>query len=128
MNISNVVKVDIVIPVYNEEDILRENIEKLQKFLRTNFKYKYNTIIVDNGSTDETPDVVKCLLERNNITYVRFVQKGRGNALKKTWLKSNADIVSYIDVDLSMNLENFISELSAGKLLGFFKFEFFIPK
>ena len=35
-------------------------------------------------------------------------QKGRGRALKAAWLASEADIVSYMDVDLSTNLSSFM--------------------
>jgi len=45
----------------------------------------------------EYPDVVSLHLD----------EKGRGRALRRAWLDSNADIVSYMDVDLSTDLEAF---------------------
>ena len=39
---------------------------------------------------------------------LRLEQKGRGRALKRAWQSSDADVVSYMDVDLSTNLDAFL--------------------
>lgn len=104
----NSIKIDIVIPVYNEEEILENNIDKLIAFLKLNFIYYKNckVIIADNGSTDNTRGIAEKLGKKyNKLWYVHLSQKGRGGALKKIWLESNADIVSYMDADLSADLE-----------------------
>jgi glycosyltransferase involved in cell wall biosynthesis len=77
-------------------------------FLKTNFIYKnYNVIIVDNGSVDKTFDVARELEKRHNeITCLHLSRKGRGAALKEAWSRSEADIVSYMDADLSTGLES----------------------
>ena len=51
------VKVDIVIPVLNEQEALPVCIEKLQNFISNNIDYKCNIVIADNGSNDDTPEV-----------------------------------------------------------------------
>src|SRR5207247_9079572 len=63
----------------------------------------------DNASIDSTPAVGKELAGVNSgkVEYVRIERKGRGFALKQTWLASPMDIVSYMDVDLSTGLEAF---------------------
>ncbi len=107
---DNKTKIDIVIPAYNEEEILENNIDKLMGFLRLNFNYYKDckVIIADNSSTDNTLVIAEKLVKKyDKLFYVHLNQKGRGSALKKIWLESNADIVSYMDADLSADLEDF---------------------
>ncbi|HXG36770.1 MAG TPA: dolichyl-phosphate beta-glucosyltransferase [Dehalococcoidia bacterium] len=101
--------VDVVVPVYNEETDLPKNIPILHRFLSSDaFPYQWRIIIADNASTDETPAVSQKLSqELSNVAYTRIPQKGRGRALKATWGQSQADIVSYMDVDLSTDLQAF---------------------
>ena len=101
--------VDIVIPVYNEERDLPRSIEILTKFLRENLAgYPWRVIIADNASTDSTLSVAEMLSNRyTGVTAVHIPQKGRGRALRHVWMESTADIVSYMDVDLSTDLTHF---------------------
>ena len=100
------VKVDIVIPVLNEQEALPVCIEKLQNFISNNIDYKCNIVIADNGSNDDTPEVSNQLVSiYENIQYVLIPERGRGLALKTVWSKSESDIVCYMDVDLSTGLE-----------------------
>lgn len=102
-------KVLITIPVLNEERDLEKNIKILAGFLSKNFNYEWEIEIADNGSSDRTPEIGKKLAENSigKIKYLRLEKRGRGLALKESWQKSNADILSYMDVDLSTNLEAF---------------------
>ena len=100
--------VDVVIPVYNEERALPRSMVILADFLKDNLRNPWQIIIADNGSTDGTKAVAEMLCERYaGISYLYIPQKGRGRALKAAWLDSNADIVSYMDVDLATDLTHF---------------------
>ena len=100
--------VDVVIPVYNEEQALPRNIVILAEFLKENLRNPWQIIIADNASTDGTKSVSEMLCERySGINYLHIPQKGRGRALRTAWLDSTADIVSYMDVDLSTDLAHF---------------------
>lgn len=106
-------RVDIVIPAYNEENILKKNILKLKKFIEKKSlpEYEVRIKIADNASTDKTAQLSKELATRyKNVDYVHLHQKGRGRALRKCWMKSNAKILSYMDADLSADL-SFIKPL-----------------
>jgi glycosyltransferase involved in cell wall biosynthesis len=98
---------DCVIPVYNEQRRLEANIEKLHDFLTANLAaYDWCIVIADNASTDATPEIARRYASRlGRVVYYRLERKGRGRALKRTWMDSNADFVSYMDVDLSTNLK-----------------------
>ena len=121
--------VDVVVPVYNEERSLVRNVEELLGYLRAEFPCRFRVVVADNASTDATAAVGAALAARHGeVGYVRLDRKGRGHALKSVWLASDADIVSYMDVDLSTNLESFLplvapllsghSEVAIGTRLG----------
>ena len=100
--------VDIVIPVYNEEEALPGSISRLTEFLQENLANPWHVTIADNASIDGTRAVSEELASQHpNVSYFYLPQKGRGRALRATWLASNADIVSYMDVDLSTELAHF---------------------
>ena len=100
--------VDITIPVYNEEEVLPRTIATLTEFLETNLSNPWQVTIADNASTDSTQAVSEMLCRKHpGVFYLRIPQKGRGRALRTAWLDSQADIVSYMDADLSTDLSHF---------------------
>ena len=104
--------VDIVIPVYNEEKNLPRSIDILTKYLKVSLNNPWRVVIADNGSTDNTLSVSEMLASKyTGVSVTHIPQKGRGRALRDTWLESDADIVSYTDVDLSTDLAH-LPELS----------------
>ncbi|MFQ5648493.1 MAG: dolichyl-phosphate beta-glucosyltransferase [bacterium] len=106
--------IDVVLPVYNEEKVLSESVHTLTKFLSENCPYDWRIVIADNASTDSTPDIAQSLAAQSSkVTYLRIPLKGRGRALREAWLRSNADILSYMDVDLSTDLSCFIPMIEA---------------
>ena len=97
---------DIVIPVLNEERALPQSIPVLHAHLTANFtEYDWRIVIADNGSEDATPEVSRQLsYQFPGVSPFRLEQRGRGLALRTAWLASEADIVGYMDVDLSTDL------------------------
>ena len=100
--------VDIVLPVYNEEQVLPRSVVILTEFLRDNLSNPWRIIIADNASTDDTRVVAEMLCEKYpSVNYLHLPQKGRGRALRAAWLDTTADIVTYMDVDLATDLVHF---------------------
>ena len=100
--------VEVVVPVYNEETALPGSIQRLTAFLAANLPNPWRVTIADNASIDGTRAVSEGLCaEYPGVSYFYLPQKGRGRALRATWLASEADIVSYMDVDLSTDLAHF---------------------
>jgi putative flippase GtrA len=61
--------------------------------------------VADNASTDATPEVAASLAaELPEVRSVRLAQKGRGNALRTVWSASDAEVLAYLDVDMSTDL------------------------
>lgn len=101
--------VTIVIPVYNEEEELDDRVRTLHAFLKEKLKdFSWDIVIVDNASTDATHLIAKKLAKTlSDVSFVHLEQKGRGRAIKYAWIKSNADYMAYMDVDLSTDLKHF---------------------
>ena len=99
--------VSLVLPVLNEERGLASSTLRLHDYLTANLEgYDWRIVIADNGSTDSTPEVgARLARELDRIDYLRIEQRGRGRALKRAWLESNADIRGFMDIDLSTELE-----------------------
>ncbi|HEX3833110.1 MAG TPA: glycosyltransferase [Solirubrobacteraceae bacterium] len=98
-------RVDIVVPVYNEQEVLEDSIRRLHAYCRANLKYDWRIVIADNASTDATLGVAHELadaLRRTTVLHVK--RKGRGRALRAAWSASDADVLCYMDVDLSTDL------------------------
>ncbi len=97
---------DVIIPVYNEERDLPVSVRKLRDFMLANCPYRWRIIVANNASTDRTLEIATGLKAEfpGQVDLIHLDQKGRGRALKQAWLASDADVVSYMDVDLSTNL------------------------
>src|SRR6266567_4283706 len=108
-------KVEITIPVYNEEVELEKNITSLLKFCNKNLdEYDWQITIADNASTDNTALIASMLSKKYPaITLYSLDQKGRGRAVKKVWNRSHADYCLYMDLDLSTDLIHLPKILSA---------------
>jgi glycosyltransferase involved in cell wall biosynthesis len=107
--------VEITVPVYNEENELKENIIKLLYFCKKNLReYDWNITIADNASSDNTP-IIGANLSKSNprVSLFRLEEKGRGRAVKRVWSSSNSDLCCYMDLDLSTDLKHLRSLLSA---------------
>jgi glycosyltransferase involved in cell wall biosynthesis len=80
----------------------------LEEFLRQRCGFPYEIIIANNGSVDRTLEIARQLARtRPAVRVLHLEQKGRGGALKRAWQESAAEVLSYMDVDLSTDLETF---------------------
>jgi putative flippase GtrA len=99
------VQVEIVVPVYNEQDALAHSINRLYEFLSDDFPFTWSIVVADNASTDDTLEVANQLAAvMPELSVLHLDQKGRGRALRRAWSISEAEVVAYMDVDLSTDL------------------------
>ncbi|MFN0149064.1 MAG: dolichyl-phosphate beta-glucosyltransferase [Dehalococcoidia bacterium] len=104
---QEVKRVDVVIPVYNEVTVLRKSIEQTLALFGEHPEYDWRVVIADNGSTDGTGALATELAGKDPRVQARLLTvKGRGLALRDAWLASDADIVAYMDVDLSTDIRH----------------------
>ena len=96
-------KIAIVIPSFNEEDNLEVMISKLQEVC-INLPYDFNYIFVDDGSKDQTIEILKKKsLEISNLFFVELSKNfGHQNALKAgiDLVKNSSDAIICMDGDL----------------------------
>lgn len=102
--ISNM-KLSIIIPCYNEAKEIKNNVEqKVIPFLKT-LSIDYELILVNDGSKDETMEVIKSINEVIALGY--DVNKGKGGAIKYGIEHAQGDYVLFMDADLSTDLSAF---------------------
>jgi glycosyltransferase involved in cell wall biosynthesis len=97
---------EIVVPVYNEQDELVQNVNRLRDWLDRSFPWTTLVTVVDNASTDGTWELAQRLeRSRTGVRAVHLERKGRGLALRAAWISSAAQVVAYMDADLSTGLD-----------------------
>ena len=98
----------IVIPIYNEEDILEESLNNIISICeRTDLDYEI--IISENGSTDNTKNFARKFEQSNSkIVLIESDNPNYGEALKRGFLKCNNEIIISFDIDYYS--ENFLKE------------------
>lgn len=100
-------RVDVVIPCYNEAGVLRSSVEQTLALFDRHPAYDWTLVVADNGSTDGTGELARRLAGMDSRVCALVLEiKGRGLALKEAWTRSTADIVAYMDVDLSTRLDH----------------------
>ncbi len=99
--------VNILFPVLNEERRLERGIGQTCRYMREHFEGGYTLTIVDNGSMDRTTEISRELCEKYPcVSYMRTLEKGVGTAIREGVRQNRADIVGYMDIDLSTNISH----------------------
>ncbi len=94
-----------MVPVRNEEHDLASSIRRLVGYLRESFPFHARITIADNGSTDATWAIAARLArELPEVRAIHLELPGRGRALRAIWSQSDAEVLAYMDVDLSTDL------------------------
>ena len=95
------VKLSILVPVYNEEKTLPKVIEEIKKI---NIKdIVKEVIIVDDCSTDNTKNILKKIKDKSIKIFYHPVNMGKGAAIRTALMHSTGDIISIQDADLEYN-------------------------
>src|SRR3989338_1761967 len=88
-------KISIIIPVYNEAKTVKDILDRVKN---SSVSLEKEIIVVDDGSTDNTSDVLSFI---HGIKVLRnFSNKGKGAALKKGFEAASGDIILVQDADL----------------------------
>lgn len=98
---------NIIFPVLNERLRLEKGIRNTVEYLESISFEDYQITIVDNGSTDETKEIGKRLCEElGKVRYIQLHERGVGIAFRKGVEENTAEIVGYMDIDLSTNIRH----------------------
>lgn len=127
----------IIIPTYNRKNEIKECIEEIYK--QEYSSDRYEVIIVDDGSTDNTKDALEQLKKRlQNFKYYIRSNEGPGNARNYGATKADGKILVFIDSDCRMMpgflniIEGFFIEhddvaACSGDAISIFKNKLFLP-
>jgi glycosyltransferase involved in cell wall biosynthesis len=97
--------VEVVVPAHNEEQVLEASIRRLHSHLTREFPFSARITVADSASTDSTLEIAQRLAaELPGVRVIHLDEKGRGRALRAVWSSSRADVLAYMDVDLSTDL------------------------
>lgn len=104
---SGAARVEVAIPVYNEEAALPVCVERLTGFLEQEMPGAWGIVISNNASTDGTAAVAARLADADpRVRVLELAGRGRGRAIRAAWEQSRAEVVAYTDVDLSTELRH----------------------
>ncbi len=93
----------IIIPCFNEEEIIKDSIDKISQFL-TNKNLTAEIIVVNNASTDNTLSALDSFSNEDNIVILNQPKKGKGNAVKIGLESTKYNKILILDADLSTDI------------------------
>jgi glycosyltransferase involved in cell wall biosynthesis len=99
--VSELIDISVVVPLLNEEESLPELSEWIDRVMREN-NFKYEIVFINDGSTDNSWEVIKSLAEKNdNIKGISFRRNyGKSAALHEGFLAVKGEVVITMDADL----------------------------
>lgn len=104
--------ISVIIPVYNEVNLIKNSLRKIDRFLEQQFS-DYEMIVIESGSTDGTYDA--CDSMSSSLSYLKVIhegaRKGFGSALRLGYENASKDLVWLVTVDLPFPLEAILKAL-----------------
>lgn len=94
-------KLSLLIPVYNEEDILSSTIAEIRDYMKKTFVSEYEVIFINDGSSDRSEEILSSLC-KEEIRFISYKEnKGKGYAIRQGALAAEGDVVLFTDCDLA---------------------------
>ncbi len=102
-------KLSIIVPVFNEEHLIARSLPVI-----CDLNIAKEVIVIDDGSSDKTPEILLGLQKAHNFTLIRQEKnQGKGAAVKKGLEKINGDYFIVCDADLEYNPQDIINLFKA---------------
>lgn len=112
---ANTPYLSVIVPVYNEASRI-DNLKKIAAFLAKQ-TYLTELIVVNDGSTDDTPKLLKKLQVEHPFKLIGYPKnRGKGYAIKRGMLSAQGQWHLFTDLDLSVSLEVMPKLLEMSKL------------
>ena len=96
----------VVLPAYNESHRLPQTLAEMRPYLERRFP-QHEVVVVDDGSTDATPDIVRSTAA--DWPQLRLLQQpknlGKGAAVKRGMLDAKGELILFMDADHATPIE-----------------------
>ncbi len=98
------IDLSVVIACFNEAEHLRQSLPELERVLRA-FGLRYELIVIDDASSDGTPQILRELLDGREDVQLRFheINRGRGATVQEGMKLARGDVVGFLDIDLEIS-------------------------
>jgi len=111
----NTHRISILLPAYNEQEVIAENVKKVKENLEGVCE-SYELIVIDDGSSDDTEDEVRSLImDDGAVSLISYdTNQGKGFAIAEGIRHASGDVIGFIDADLDIDpseLRRFIEKL-----------------
>ena len=94
-------KISIIVPCYNEEEVIEKFYSEVSKVKSTMKKTEFEIIFVNDGSKDKTLEKMRALAKNKDVRYISFSRNfGKEAAMYAGLKESTGDYVAIMDVDL----------------------------
>ncbi len=97
-------ELSVIVPAYNEGNKLKENILEIDRYLK-NHNHDYEIIVVDDGSKDNTAEIVKSIENKQIRILVNHPNRGKGYSVKRGMLEAEKEYALFMDADLATPLK-----------------------
>ena len=112
-------KLSVVIPMYNEESIIKDTLRTVEDYMKGRFQRgEYEILFVNDGSKDRCGEIVSSC----GIPSVKLVDyeenRGKGYAIRRGVMEASGEVVMFTDCDLAYGtevIEKFYSALAGGE-------------
>ncbi len=97
--------ITILLPAYNEEEVIEKSVDKIFSALK--LKEDYEILVINDGSTDKTEEILKELKRKyRNLRYINHEKnKGLGGAIKTGIKEANGRIIIELDADMTQPID-----------------------
>jgi len=109
--------ISVVIPAYNEEVNILSTLEEVVSYLKSKFRENWEVIVVDDGSRDNTANLVVSYIHKHNLdANVKLLKnntnKGKGFSVKRGMLEAKGILRLFMDADNSTKIRELDKMLS----------------
>jgi len=103
----NKIRISVIVPTYNEESRLPKTLREIDKYLSKQ-SYDYEIIVVSDGSTDKTVEIVRNLMpEIKNLRVLSFKKnQGKGFGVREGMLAATGEYRLFTDADNSTSIDH----------------------